>query len=178
MLRQSSKSPCSVVVTPTAHSAFWLVALAALGCRHAPAPAAQGVGSADRAAVLAVVAESLWVRAGSPQASRTGVVLASDSLTIRALNALARRTGISVRQAPPQVWCSGAAGPEHTVGAVAGLTIDSLTANRAIVRWSLTCLLTSPSNAVPFAGGELVALELVRRGRSWQVARVLYWLEL
>src|SRR5437763_967597 len=68
MLRQSSKSPCSVVVTPTAHSAFWLVALAALGCRHAPAPAAQGVGSADRAAVLAVVAESLWVRAGSPQA--------------------------------------------------------------------------------------------------------------
>jgi hypothetical protein len=177
MLSQSSKSPCSVVEIPTARSAFWLIAVAALGCMHAPVPAAQGVGPADQAAVLAVVAESLWVRPARPQA-RNGVVLARDSLTIRALAALARRAGISVRQAAPQVWCSGAAGPERTVGTVAGLTIDSLTASRAIVRWSVTCLLTSPSGGVPFAGGELVALELVRRGRSWQVARTLYWLEL
>jgi hypothetical protein len=154
-----------------------MITLAALACRHAPLPSAQRVEPGVQQAVLAAVAESVWAVATSRGVKRAAV-LAPDSVTIRVLAALGQRAGIGVVQAPPRVWCSGAAGAEHTVGTVARLTIDSLAANRAIVRWSVTCLLPSPSEAEPALGGELGAFEVVRRGRLWQIARSLYRLEL
>jgi hypothetical protein len=148
-----------------------------------PAPArlnvAQPSDMSAAAGALAVAAESLFVAAARPRPAG-GVLLAADSATARALGAPARRAGLTVRVAPGRVYCGTGGGRERkgdearTVGAAVSLSFDTLSADRAVVRWAVTCLLTSPTHAAPFPAGSLGALEVVRQGGAWRVSRTLY----
>jgi hypothetical protein len=148
----------------------------------APAHArvAQPRDTAVVAEVLAAAAESLFVAAARPRPG-SGMLLAADPATARALDAPARRAGLAVRVVSGGAYCAEGTTRERgarTVGTVASLALDSLTADRAVVRWAVTCLLESRHQPAPFPGGSTGAWEIVRRGRAWRVARALSTLEM
>ena len=138
----------------------------------AHASAGQSPAASAREAVLAAAAESLFAVATRAR-SADEVLLAADAVTARALAAPARRAGRPVRVAAGPTYCAARDGAVRSVGAAAALSLDSLQAARAVVRWTVTCLLESPYQPAPFAGGEGGGFELTRRGRTWRVTRSL-----
>jgi len=157
--------------------ALGFLGLAACGPARRPPVPHPSEPVAPGSAALAAAAESLFIVAGRPRPDG-GVVLAADSATARALGGPAGRAGLAVQVAAALPWCGPAragagAGPPRAVGTAARLALDSLTADRAVVRWSVTCLLASPAHPAPFSSGEIGAFEVVREGGAWRVARSL-----
>ena len=134
-------------------------------------------GAADvPVAVLSAVGDTVLALAGSPQhAGRR--LYAADSSAAKALAAAARRAGTTVALAPGQVWCVDRERTGRPVGTVISLRLDSLASERALVRWSATCLMTPRGETTPSAFGALRVYELVRRDGRWQVARSILQME-
>ena len=156
-----------------------LVGLLACAQNATRSGAVRAVGQDDdaaRAAVFAAAAESVFVVIARPRPV-DGVLLAEDSATARALESTARGAGLTVRVIEEPAWCARSetgTGSRRLVGTANRLTLDSLRFNRAVVRWTATCLLESPSHTAPFVGGQSGALEVVRQGDGWRVSRSLY----
>ena len=140
-----------------------LLSLAA--CARGPSRVHVAAPSEVASAIFAAAAESVFVQALPPPSS--GVLLASDSATALALFGPARRSGFDVRIAQERLWCRGDAGAHRTEGTRVTMALDDLTADRAVVHWSSTCLLES--QPAPFAGGSGGSFELRRRGGTWEV---------
>jgi hypothetical protein len=142
----------------------WLAGLLGLvACAQLSARARKS----DVAPILAAASESVFVRALPPMSN--GVLLASDSATARALAGPARRQGFLIRVAREPVWCRGDTGMARTEGTKVTIALDSITADRAVVQWSVLCSLESATHSTPFAGGSGGSLELARQGRAWHV---------
>ena len=164
----ASTNPLPDAIAAMASTGRWLLAsLCLAACTrertrvHTDAP--HDVGPA----VLAAAGESVFVEVARPRPD-SGVLLAGDSATARALIVSARRSGLDVRVAQERVWCGGRTGADRTEGTKVIIALDSITADRAVVHWSSACLLESPP--APFAGGSGGSFELRRRGGTWVVA--------
>ena len=140
--------------------------LSLLACARVPVHARTEASSQVASAVLATAAESVFVQMPRPA---SGVLLAGDSATARALAVPARLSRLAIRVAPERVWCAGGAGVDRTEGTRVTMSLDGVSADRAVVHWSVTCLLESAAHPAPFAGGSGGSLVLARRAAVWHV---------
>ena len=146
---------------------YWVAALALVsGCAwttRSPSPAAR----AERQEILVAAGDSLLATIAER------ALYTADVATAEALGPAARRLGRSLAPSPGEVWCSDGTGAGRAVGLTLALAADSVTDERAEVRWFATCSMNTPGATTPSACGEFGVYEVIRRDGRWRVTREL-----